>query len=40
VQLDDGTIVTLVYGVGLKDDTVEGAFCVWIRYREDALLRP
>jgi len=38
VQLDDGTIVTLVYGVGLKDDTVEGAFCVWIRYREDALL--
>jgi sialidase-1 len=40
VQLDDGTIVTLVYGVGLKDDTVEGAFCVWIRYREGALLRP
>ena len=37
-QLDNGTIVTLVYGVGLKGDAVEDAFCVWIRYREDALL--
>lgn len=36
-QLSDGAIVTLVYGVGLKDDSVEGAFCVWVRYREDAL---
>lgn len=37
-QLNDGTIVTLVYGVGLKDDSFEGPFCVWVRYHEDALL--
>lgn len=37
-QLDDGTIVTLIYGVGLKDDSVDGAFCSWIRYREADLL--
>ncbi len=36
-QLDDGTIVTIVYGVGLKDNDVDGAFGLWIRYRETDL---
>lgn len=37
-QLDDGTIVTLVYAVGLKEDNLDGPFCIWVRYRESDML--
>ncbi|MCS7223711.1 MAG: glycoside hydrolase [Armatimonadetes bacterium] len=35
----DGTIVTVYYGVGTKDDSLTDPFCAWVRYREEDLLR-